>query len=120
LFEQDQQFRFYGRYLLGQGLECLLQALQRQLTDDWLLLERFQRVANHYFLLQQLFVHLFELPTLDQHYFVRLPDFERLLLAITQQPLGIFAVTFAFAQVHLNEALDDERIQDCYLAILLM
>ena len=33
-----------------------------------------------------------------------------MLLPIPQEPLGILAVAFAFAQVQLKEALDDERI----------
>lgn len=46
--------------------------------------------------------------------------FQRLLLTITQEPLRILVVTFAFTQVHLNEALDDRRIKYGYLSTLLM
>jgi hypothetical protein len=80
-----------------------------------LLQQGFERVANHRFLLEQLLAYLLELSAFHQDGFLRLPHVDGLLLAIAQEPLGIFAVTLTFAQVHLNEALNDEWIQYGYL-----
>lgn len=71
--------------------------LQGELTYHRMLLQGFQGVANHGFLLEQLLADLLELPAFDQHRFLRLPDFYGLLLTVAQQPLSVFAVAFAFA-----------------------
>jgi len=50
------------------------------------------------------------LATFDEYRFLGLPARSNLLLPLTQEPLGILAVGLALAQVHLDEALNDERI----------
>jgi hypothetical protein len=60
------------------------------------------------------------LATLDQDYFLWLPSLDRLLLAIAQQPLGVFAVSLALTQMHLDKALDNKQVYDGYLSVLFM
>nr|GFD23224.1 hypothetical protein [Tanacetum cinerariifolium] len=110
-----KQLVFNGVELVLQQLLRLLKLLQRDGADNRLLGQGFERIADHRFLFEQLLAHLFELTALDEQGLIGLPTRGGLLLAVAHQPLGILAVTFALAQVHLNEALDNKRIEDSYL-----
>jgi hypothetical protein len=65
----------------------------------------------HSFLPDKQLHHLFRLATFDEYRFFGLPARGSLLLPLTQEPLGILTVGLALAQVHLDEALDDEWIK---------